>query len=114
VHDTATARGWREASRSTVDTITLRLEGYPLVLDEPTSSAPNAAGTAAQFRPDRMRLVISRRGEVRTLVAARISGELVARDSSGTPVSRTLPVDVDAPAWPAWAAEIAREVIGRG
>lgn len=113
VHDTATARAWRETGRSTVDTVTLKLEGYPLMRDEPTSSAPNAAGTAAQFRPERMRLVISRRGDVRSLVSARISGDLVARDSDGDTVNRVLPVDVDSPAWPAWAAEIAREVIGR-
>jgi hypothetical protein len=58
-----------------------------------------------------MRLVVGRNDRGTSLIAARITGEHVARRDSLGQLSRTMPVDLGSPSWPSWASDIAIKII---
>lgn len=90
----------------------MKLTGYPLMRTEPTTMASNAAGTAAQFAPQRMRLVIGRRGRRVELISVRITGEHAVRQAESLgQIGRAMPVDLRAPVWSAALANIAIKII---
>jgi len=105
-------RTCEEASRSTVDTVTLKLKGYPEL-------RTGDAFDSRMFRPSRIRVVVGRStGRGTTLISARVTGPFSARDAARQPgcteATLQLPTTLGGAGWPDWIYEIVRRIMTEG
>lgn len=112
-HETSTEPTWRETARSRVETITVKLTGYPPLKVESSNYGVYGSGAIAVLDPGHLRVTASWTGGVVKLVSARISGPLAARRADDH-TTRVMPSDLESPEWPQWARDIVEEVIGMG